>query len=408
MLSYIKKCRNCDSKSIANLFNLGKFRFTGKFPKFNEKIPYGNLTLVMCKSCKLVQLKEIFNMKYLYNKDYGYRTGINSTMTNHVSSVVSILNKKSNIKSGDHVLDIASNDGTLLLNYKNKVLKWGIDPILKKFKNEYKSIDYKIASFFNFKSINNKKKDVKFKIITALSVFYDLENPNKFLGDIRKILHKDGIFYLEFQDLLMILKRNMFDTICHEHLEYYSFTFVNKILKKHKLRIFDHNYNDINGGSAAYFICHENANLRSNTKKINKIIKDEKNIKIEEISTYKKFKKRIDKLKLDLNIIINKIIKRGETIHGYAASTKGNVLLQYYDLNNDNIKFISDRNPRKRNLYTPGTNIKIITESESRKMKPDYYLVLAWHFEKEILSREKLIRKKGTKFIFPLPKIKVV
>jgi ubiquinone/menaquinone biosynthesis C-methylase UbiE len=408
MPSYIKKCRNCYSKSIATLFDLGKFRFTGKFPKFNEKIPYGNLTLVMCKFCKLVQLKEIFNMKYLYNKDYGYRTGINSTMTNHVSSVVSILNKKSNLKSGDHVLDIASNDGTLLLNYKNKVLKWGIDPILKKFKNEYKSIDYKIPSFFNFKSINNKKKDVKFKIITALSVFYDLENPNKFLSDIHKILHKDGIFYLEFQDLLLILKRNMFDTICHEHLEYYSFTFVNKILKKHKLRIFDHNYNDINGGSAAYFICHENANLRSNTKKINKIIKDEKNIEIEEISTYKKFKKRIDKLKLDLNIIINKIIKRGETIHGYAASTKGNVLLQYYDLNNDNIKFISDRNPRKKNLYTPGTNIKIITESESRKMKPDYYLVLAWHFEKEILSREKLIRKKGTKFIFPLPKIKVV
>jgi len=200
----------------------------------------------------------------------------------------------------------------------------------------------------------------------------------------------------------------MFDTICHEHLEYYSFTFVNRILKKHKLRIFEHNYNDINGGSAAYFICHENSNFKSNTKKINKIIKDEKKIKIEEISTYKIFKKRVDKLKLNLNNTINQIIKKGKTIHGYAASTKGNVLLQYYNLSNDNIKFISDRNPRKKNLYTPGSNIKIITESESRKMKPDYYLVLAWHFKKEILSREKLIRKKGTKFIFPLPKIKVV
>ena len=408
MSSYIKKCRNCESKLIANLFNLGKLRFTGKFPRFNEKIPYGSLTLVICKSCKLVQLKEIFNMKYLYNKDYGYRTGINATMTNHVSHVVRALSKKSNIKKGDNVLDIASNDGTLLLNYKDKILKWGIDPILNKFKNEYKSIDYKIANFFNYESIKNKKEDVKFKVITALSVFYDLDNPNKFLNDIQKILHNDGIFYLEFQDLMLILKHNMFDTICHEHLEYYSFTFINRVLKKHKLRIFDHNYNDINGGSAAYFICHENAKFKSNTKKLNKVIKSEKNIKIEEVSTYKKFKKRIDKLKLELNTVVNKIIKKGQTIHGYAASTKGNVLLQYYNLNNDRIKFISDRNPRKKSFYTPGSNIKIITESESRKMKPDYYLVLAWHFKKEILLREKSIRKKGTKFIFPLPKVKVV
>ncbi len=408
MSSYIKKCRNCNSISITTLFDLGKLRFTGKFPKLNAKIPYGNLTLVMCKNCKLVQLKEIFNMKYLYNKDYGYRTGINSTMSNHVSHVVTNLSKRSNIKDGDHALDIASNDGTLLLNYKKKILKWGIDPILKKFKNEYKSIDYKISSFFNYKSIQNTKKNVKFKIITALSVFYDLENPNKFLNDIQKILHQDGIFYLEFQDLMLILKYNMFDTICHEHLEYYSFTFINRILKKHKLKIFDHSYNDINGGSAAYYICHENAKFKLNKKKINKIIKNEKKIKIEEISTYKKFKKRIDKLRLDLNTTINRIIEKGQTIHGYAASTKGNVLLQYYNLNNDSIKFISDRNPRKKNLYTPGSNIKIISESESRKMKPDYYLVLAWHFKKEILLREKVIRKKGTKFIFPLPRVKVV
>ena len=408
MSSHIKKCRNCKSKSIATLFDLGNLRFTGKFPKFGEKIPYGNLTLVMCKLCKLVQLREIFDMKYLYNKDYGYRTGINSTMKKHVFNVVNKLTKKSNIKNGDHVLDIASNDGTLLSNYNSKLLKWGIDPIIKKFKNEYKTINYKIPDFFDYKHIINKKKDVKFKIITALSVFYDLENPNKFLSHIKKVLDKDGIFYLEFQDLMLILKHNMFDTICHEHLEYYSFTVINKILKKHSLRIFDHNYNEINGGSAAYFICHENSNYKTNLKKYNNIIKNEKKIKIEEISTYIKFKKRIDKLRLNLNTVIKKIEKKGQTIHGYAASTKGNVLLQHYNIKNDNIKFISDRNPRKKNLYTPGSNIKIITESESRKMKPNFYLVLAWHFKKEILLREAAIRRKGTKFIFPLPSVKVV
>ena len=408
MSLYIKKCRNCNSKSIINLFSLGKIRFTGKFPKYSEKIPHGELSLVMCKSCKLVQLKHIFNMSYLYNKDYGYRTGINSTMSNHVKSVVKKISKIANLKNGDDVLDIASNDGTLLRKYSRTIKTWGIDPILLKFKNEYKKINHKISNFFNYKLILKKDKKVKFKIISALSVFYDLKNPNIFLNGIKKLLHKEGIFYLEFQDLMMIIKLNMFDTICHEHLEYYSVTFINKLLQKHKLRIFDHSYNDINGGSSAYLICHVNAKYKTKKNKINKILLNEKNFGIEKVSTYKNFKKRIDILKKKLNLKIKQIKKSGKIIHGYAASTKGNVLLQYYNLDKDKIKFISDRNPNKINLYTPGSNIKIISETESRNLKPDFYLVLAWHFKKEILLREKKIRKKGTKFIFPLPNIQII
>ena len=390
------------------MFTLGKIRFTGKFPKFKEKIPHGELNLTMCKVCKLVQLKDIFNMSYLYNKDYGYRTGINATMSEHVKSVVKKISKISKLKNGDNVLDIASNDGTLLKNYNNKVITWGIDPILIKFSKEYKKINYKISNFFNYKLVLKKNIKVKFKIITALSVFYDLKNPNTFLNGIKKLLHYNGIFYLEFQDLMMIIKHNMFDTICHEHLEYYSVTFINKLLKEHDLRIFDHSYNDINGGSSAYLICHNTARYKTKKNKINQILLKEKKFGIEKISTYKKFKKRIDLMKKKLNLKIKKIVKNKKTIHGYAASTKGNVLLQYYNLDNRNIKFISDRNPRKFNLYTPGSNIKIISETESRRLNPDYYLVLAWHFKKEILSREKIIRKKGTKFIFPLPNIKII
>tara|TARA_B100000287_G_C20294181_1_gene647139 strand:- start:52 stop:675 length:624 start_codon:yes stop_codon:yes gene_type:complete len=207
---------------------------------------------------------------------------------------------------------------------------------------------------------------------------------------------------------MLIIKHNMFDTICHEHLEYYSVTFINKLLKEHDLRIFDHSYNDINGGSSAYLICHNTARYKTKKNKINQILLKEKKFGIEKISTYKKFKKRIDLMKKKLNLKIKKIVKNKKTIHGYAASTKGNVLLQYYNLDNRNIKFISDRNPRKFNLYTPGSNIKVISETESRRLNPDYYLVLAWHFKKEILSREKIIRKKGTKFIFPLPNIKII
>ena len=405
---YIKKCRNCGSKKIINLFTLGKIRFTGKFPKLREKIPHGELNLVMCKHCKLVQLKHIFSMKYLYNKDYGYRTGINQTMSNHVSNVVKKISRIAKIKAGDNVLDIASNDATLLKNYKKNIITWGIDPILKKYQYEYKKINFKIADFFNHKSILKKNKKIKFKIISALSVFYDLSNPNTFLDGIKKILASDGIFYLEFQDLMKIIKKNMFDTICHEHLEYYSVSFINKILKKHNLRIFNHYYNDINGGSSAYLICHDQSKYKTNFKKLSKILNIEKKFGIEKVSTFKKFKKRIDLMKKELNFKIDKILKDKKIIHGYAASTKGNVLLQYYNLNNKKISFISDRNSKKTNLYTPGSNIKIISEQSSRNKKPDYYLVLAWHFKNEILKREKIIRKKGTKFIFPLPKVEII
>ena len=188
-----------------------------------------------------------------------------------------------------------------------------------KFKKEYRKINYKISNFFDYKLILKKNKKIKFKIISALSVFYDLENPNTFLNGIKKLLHKNGIFYLEFQDLMMIIKHNMFDTICHEHLEYYSVTFINKLLKKHNLRIFDHFYNDINGGSSAYLICHNNGSYKTNKNKINKILLNEKKFGIEKVSTYKKFKKRIDLMKKKLNLKIKKIMKSKKTIHGYAA-----------------------------------------------------------------------------------------
>ena len=302
----IKKCRICNSKSLRSLFSLGKMKFTGKFPKKNQSIPSGDVDLVLCDKCKLVQLKDNFNLKYLYNKDYGYRTGINLTMRKHVKSVVKKISKKVNLKKKDCVLDIASNDGTLLSYYKKDVITFGIDPLVNKYKNNYKDIKFKISDFFSYKNISRVDKDIKFKAITALSVFYDIKNPKKFLGDIKKVLHKDGIFNLEFADLRLILKNNMFDTICHEHLEYYSVTVIHNLLKSVGLRIFDHYYNDTNGGSSSYYICHENSKFKT-SKKISVILKEEKKIRIDSVQTFKKFKKRIDDIKNKLRNLLIKI-----------------------------------------------------------------------------------------------------
>jgi hypothetical protein len=403
----IKKCRVCESRLLENLFSLGNLKFTGKFPKKNQKIPSGFINLVMCKKCRLVQLSNNFDLKYLYNHDYGYRTGINSTMRNHVNEVVKKITLSASVKPGDNVLDIASNDGTLLSYYNKNICTFGVDPLINKYKSDYVNINYKASNFFSFKVVNAIKKNIKFKAITALSVFYDLKKPLNFLRDIKKILHKDGIFNLEFADLRLIVNNNMFDTICHEHLEYYSIYLIDRLLKSIGLRIFDHNYNSINGGSSSYYICHDESNYKTN-KKIKKIIILERKQKIHKIETYKKMKLKIDKNKKNLMNFLSKIKSNNKTIHGYGASTKGNVLLQYFGIDNKFLDFISDRNPKKKNCYTPGTNIKIIEEKKSRQLNPDYYLVLPWHFKDEILIREKTIRKRGTKFIFPLPKLEII
>ena len=402
----IKSCRSCNSKNLIKLFSLGKLNFTGKFPSLNQKIKKEPISLAICKKCELVQLTHNFDLKYLYGPDYGYRTGINKTMLNHVKNVVKYLSRKTNLKKKDIVLDIASNDGSLLNFYNKHITTFGIDPILEKYKDKYKSIDYKISDFFSADKVRSKIKK-KFKIITALSVFYDTLNPNKFLKDIKKILSQEGVFLLEFADLASIVKYKMFDTICHEHLEYYSSKVILNLCKKNKLRVFDIKKNDINGSSKQYYVCHDNSKIKNNDKVVESVLNDEKKLELSKVSTFKNFIRDIDKSKKQLIDLIKKINKQGKKIHCYGASTKGNVLLQYYKINNKMIGFAAEKNENKYNLFTPGTNIKIISEILSRFYKPDYYLVLPWHFKKEILLREKKIRSKGVKFIFPLPNLRI-
>jgi hypothetical protein len=346
-------------------------------------------------------------MKYLYNQHYGYRTGINKTMTTHMHKIQKMLCVKAKIKSGDYVLDIASNDGTLLNFYNKNIIKVGIDPLVARYKIFYKNIEYKIPDFFSFNLIRKYKIQEKFKIITALSVFYDIEDPNEFLKDIYSALDDNGIFLLEYADLFSIIKYKMFDTICQEHITYYSTKVILKILSNNNLRVFDIKRNSINGGSIQYFICKKNAKFNTKIKSLNSALKIESKLKLDNINTYKVFFKLIMKIKNKLINYLDNLVDDNKIIHGYGASTKGNVLLQFFGINQKYLRFIAERNPNKYNLFTPGTKIKIISENESRLMKPDYYLVLPWHFKSEILHREIKIIKEGTKFIFPLPKMSI-
>ena len=391
---------------MKNLFSLGSLSYTGKFPSKNQNIKKKKIELVICKNCELVQLAHNFDLKYLYGPDYGYRTGINKTMLSHVKEVVEHLSKITKLKKKDYVLDIASNDASLLNFYKKKANTFGIDPILNKYQKEYKNINYKINDFFSAKKILNKTNK-KFKIITALSVFYDAKNPDNFMGDLRKLVSSDGVIMIEFADLDSILKFKMFDTICHEHLEYYSSKVIIELAKKNGLRVFDIKQNDINGGSKQYFMCLNSSIIKTKSKVIKKILNKERRNKLSNPKTFFAFYKEIQSIKKNILKKIDNIKSEGKRIHCYGASTKGNVLLQYFGLNHKKIDFVAERNKNKYGLFTPGTKIKIISEKKSRSLKPEYYLVLPWHFKKEILLREKKIIKRGTNFIFPLPKLKI-
>ena len=403
----IKQCRNCKSKKLTTLFSLGNLCFTGKFSSLKGNIKKKPVTVVLCKSCELVQLAHNYDLKYLYGPDYGYRTGINRTMTDHVKKITQTLAKKTSLKKNDLVLDIASNDGTLLNSYKKNIIKFGVDPILNKYKKNYKNIRYSISGFFSASKVKEKTKK-KFKIISALSVFYDLLNPNKFLRDVKTLLLPEGVFLLEFADLASIIKYKMFDTICHEHLEYYSSKVIINLVKKNDLRVFDIKQNFINGSSKQYYICHKNSKIKSKSKIINKTLRSESKLKLNTVKTFKEFIQKINFLKTRLNNKIKYIRRNNKSIHCYGASTKGNVLLQYFNIDNKKISFAAERNKNKYGLVTPGSKIKIISEENSRKMKPDYYLVLPWHFKKEILKREKNTLRTGTKFIFPLPNFEII
>jgi len=404
----IKNCRNCKNTELFDLFSLGKISFTGKFPNtIRQNVPKAYLNVLMCKKCKLVQLDRNFDLNYLYGKSYGYRTGINKTMTDHVKKIVRKCSALVKLKSKQYVLDIGSNDATLLNFYPNDIIKVGVDPLVNKYKKFYKKINYKISNFFKIKDIEKIKIKKKFKIISALSVFYDLRDPNKFIREIKKILDDKGVFVLEHVDLYYIIKNNIFDTICHEHLVFYSSKIIIEMMKNNGLKVFNHEYNEINGGSSRYYICHSKTNFKV-SKNIKKVLLRENLQGIELKKTYKLFFTKILNEKIKLIKLIKKIKNEEQDIHGYGASTKGNVLLQFYNINNKVVNYIADRNPLKWNSFTPGTRIKIISESQSRKIKPHFYLVLPWHFKNEILIREKNIRKKGTKFIFPLPKVRVV
>lgn len=405
----IKNCRCCGNNKFKNFLNFGKMSLTTQFPKKEKILRKIPMNLIICKKCKLFQLEHNYELKKLYNEDYGYKSGINHSMKKHLSNIVISAMKICNIKRGDVVLDIASNDGTLLKSYKKKIIKKiGIDPTIKKFRKNYNNSNLLgHAGFFNKQSFFKLSRGKKAKIITSIAVFYDLPKPNKFVEDIKNILKDDGIWVLEQSYFPFLLKNVAFDSICHEHLSYFMYKQLKIILDKNELVLKNVSFNSMNGGSFRLFISHKISNFKEDKKNIKKLELLEKKIFDNFNSEIQKFKRKINLAKHNLLNLLAKTKKNSKIVHLYGASTKGNVILQYCKISRNFIPFAAERNSDKYGRFTPGSSIPIISEKESRKLNPDYYLVMPWHFKDEILERENEYLQNGGKLIFPLPKIKI-
>ena len=411
----ISKCRICGNTNLDFILSLGEQALTGIFPKNKEDIvPQAPLQLVKCsedesrKTCGLLQLNHSFDMGQLYGDNYGYRSGLNQSMVNHLNSRVKQIEKIVKLCDGDPVIDIGSNDSTLLRSYANRNLQLiGIDPTGKKFKNYYPEDVLLIPDFFSAELVQNRVKDRKVKVVTSIAMFYDLENPVPFMQEIFNILDDDGIWVFEQSYMPGMLESVAYDTICHEHLEYYGLKQIKWMTDIVGFKIIDVELNNVNGGSFCVTVAKKSSNIKSSDKP-DLLIKRELDMNLNCVSPYLEFKKELEKHKEKLLNFLYLEQKKGKTIFGCGASTKGNVILQYCGLSAKEIPFISEVNEDKFGAFTPGTKIPIISEKDARDKNPDYFLVLPWHFKDSIYKREQEFLSKGGKLIFPLPDIKIL
>ena len=412
----IEECRICGNRDLIRVVNLGIQALSGRFPSADEPDPpKAPLELVKCddsrdsRACGLLQLKHSVPLEELYSHDYGYRSGINQTMRMHLKGVVQRVQQMVDLCGGDVVLDIGSNDATLLKYYETPGLRrLGIDPTGEQFSEYYTEDIALISDYFSAANYFSVCPDKQAKVITSIAVFYDLEAPMDFVKDIGGILASDGIWVLEQSYMPAMLKANSFDTVCHEHLEYYSLKQIDWVLRKNDLRIFDVEFNDINGGSFRVYACHSNSSFKSNQKRLDLAFSNEGELKLDSERPYREFKERAFRIRDELYDFLTREKAKGKSIYIYGASSKGNVLLQFCNIDHTLITAAADKNPEKFGRRTPGTNIPIISEDEARKARPDYFLVLPWHFKTEFIEREADFLASDGKLVFPLPEIEVV
>jgi hypothetical protein len=416
MYKELQKCRICENTNLVSILDLGNHALTGVFPRSkDEVVTSGPLELVKCHGdegedcCGLVQLKHSYRMEELYGENYGYRSGLNQSMVAHLHAKVKKLLNTISVQAGDLVIDIGSNDSTLLQAYpKTGINLLGIDPTGKKFKQHYPEYIRLMPEFFSAAAVRSAFGDQKAKVITAIAMFYDLESPIAFMEEVRQVLADDGLWVFEQSYLPAMMEMNAYDTVCHEHLEYYCLKQIKWLADRTGFKIVNLELNSVNGGSFSVTVAKSKAPYQESTSLINQLLREEDKRGLGALQPYREFSERVFKHRDKLCGFLRMIRSEGKTILGYGASTKGNVILQFCKLTERDIPFIAEVNADKFGRCTPGTRIPIVSEAQAKALGPDYFMVLPWHFKANLVEREKAYLKSGGKLFFPLPSLEVI
>lgn len=406
----ISRCRVSGSTNLVPVLDLGEQHLTGVFPHDPAAaITRGPLTLVFCPESGLLQLRQSYALDEMYGENYGYRSGLNASMVAHLRQKVAKLRALVPLAPGDVVLDIGSNDGTLLGAYPEGAARLiGIDPTGAKFRQYYPPHVALVPDFFSADAFRSMFPNERAKVVTSISMFYDLESPMSFVQQIADILADDGVWHFEQSYMPLMLRTTSYDTVCHEHLEYYSLAPVMWMLDRAGLEIVDVELNDVNGGSFAVTAARRGGPYPVNRAALDALLAEEARLGLDTLAPYEDFRRRVERHRDDLVRTVRELRGAGKRIVGYGASTKGNVLLQYCGFTPDDIECIAEVNPDKYGAYTPGTLIPIVPEADAKARRPDYMLVLPWHFREHIVRREGEYLASGGKLLFPLPEIEVV
>lgn len=409
MYKQILKCRICGNARLERVLNLGEQMLTGVFPREKgSHVTTGPLRLVKCAGaddvCGLLQLEHSYDLGEMYGENYGYRSGLNSGMVKHLHAKVAHILSLVTLHPGDMVVDIGSNDSTTLQAYPSELNLVGIDPTGTKFKAYYPPHIKLIPDFFSSRLLKESFTGKKAKVVMSFSMFYDLEAPMDFMREVHEILADDGIWVFEQSYMPTMLATNSYDTVCHEHLEFYALRQIQWMAKRVGFTILDVEFNDVNGGSFSVTVA-KTLGSDEILPKIQEILDQEHASGLDTLKPYHEFSVRVEKTKRDLLKFVVSAYAEGKTVAALGASTKGNVLLQYCGLTEKDISHVGEVNGDKFGAYTPGTWIPIISEDELLAKKPDYLIVLPWHFKKFFTSSKKLV---GTNLVFPLPSVEIL
>ena len=324
----VNRCKICKGSNLDLVLDLGMQAMTGQFPVPGESVNEGHLDLLKCADCDLVQIGHEYEMGDMYGEGYGYRSSLNPSMVAHLQGKARELSAR--FPSAPSVLDIGSNDGTLLRAFEVSSDKFGVDPSAESLREFYDDNSKLIVDFFSQDVVRNSFNTKKFDVVTSISMFYDLPDPSGFVANVKEVLSPEGVWHFEQSYMPTMLEMNSYDTVCHEHIEYYSLGVIQELLKINNLKIIDVDLNSINGGSIAITAAHEDSNRPiQNTELLNYLIAKEILLDLGSISPYVDFANRCQLRRDELKALIGSIVASGKTVYGYGASTKGNVILQY-------------------------------------------------------------------------------